>query len=268
MRKIIQIVILCGLLVMTGCSGRLAFSVGPEQKITFAKGNLQYHPKNNIWQFAANQTDYIGETNSLLSASYDGWVDLFGWSGDTLKIFGVSTSETCGDYGGEFLDWASNPIAEDQSNTWRTLTMDEWNYLCNERLNADSLKGVAQVNGVNGLVLLPDKWDCPRSVSFKPGFCDGLEAETYEQQQTFTTEQWTVLEKAGAVFLPAAGFRRGVEVNYIAEIGSYWSATPFDKDGAYFLDFFSEGAEVCAYDRCLGHSVRLVKDKKKFWPFN
>ena len=121
---------------------------------------------------------------------------------------------------------------------------------------------------MNGLVLLPDKWDCPRSVSFKPGFCDGLEAETYEQQQTFTTEQWTVLEKAGAVFLPAAGFRRGVEVNYIAEIGSYWSATPFDEEGAYFLDFFSEGAEVCAYDRCLGHSVRLVKGKKKFWPFN
>ena len=268
MRKVFIFITIFATLVCTSCSNRRAFSVGPKKKVTFATGNLQYHPKNNTWQFAAAQTDYIGEANTYISAQYDGWVDLFGWSGDSLKLYGVCASEIIAYYYGEFLDWGEKTILEDKPNTWRTLTMEEWNYLCNERPYADSLKGVAQVNGVNGLILLPDKWNSPRNIAFKPGFCDGFEAESYEQYQSFTAEQWAVLEQAGAVFLPAAGFRRGTEVNYLEEIGCYWSATPFDNDGAHFLDFFSEGAEVCAYDRCLGHCVRLVKDKKRLWPFN
>ncbi|MEE0860739.1 MAG: hypothetical protein UIC49_04690, partial [Paludibacteraceae bacterium] len=67
------------------------FSVSETQKVTFSPGNLQYHPANNEWRFAENQTDYIGDANSNCSSTYNGWLDLFGWSTSATN-FGVSTS--------------------------------------------------------------------------------------------------------------------------------------------------------------------------------
>ena len=45
-----------------------AFSVDVNKKVVFSKGNVQYHPKNNEWRFAENQTDYIGAANSNIAA--------------------------------------------------------------------------------------------------------------------------------------------------------------------------------------------------------
>lgn len=66
-----------------------------------------------------------------------------------------------------FVDWGTNRIGNYAPNAWRTLTSNEWGYLLNNRPNASSLKGVAQVNGVNGLILLPDSWTRPSGVTFK-----------------------------------------------------------------------------------------------------
>ena len=145
------------------------FSVSATKQVTFSKGNLQYHPANDKWRFAENQTDYIGDANSNISSTYNGWLDLFGWSTSATN-FGVSTSTNNADYSGSFVDWGTNKIGNDTPNTWRTLTKDEWNYLLNTRTNADALCGIAQVNGVNGLILLPDNWTCPAGVTFKSGF--------------------------------------------------------------------------------------------------
>ena len=149
----------------TPSSGIGVFSVGEGKTVTFSKGNLQYHPANNEWRFAANQTDYIGDANSNCSSTYNGWLDLFGWSTSSTN-FGVSTSTSSSDYSGSFVDWGTNQIGNDAPNTWRTLSSEEWNYLLNSRTNASSLKGIAQVNGVNGLILLPDNWTLPRGVKF------------------------------------------------------------------------------------------------------
>ena len=94
------------------------FSVSDTTQVTFSKGNLQYHPKNDEWRFAENQTDYIGDANSNCSSTYNGWLDLFGWS-TSANNFGVSTSTDYDDYSGAFVDWGTNQIGADAPNTWK-----------------------------------------------------------------------------------------------------------------------------------------------------
>ena len=235
------------------------FSVSETQKVTFSPGNLQYHPANNEWRFAPSQLDYIGDANSNCSSTYNGWLDLFGWSTSATN-FGVSTSTDENDYSGSFVDWGTNTIGNYAPNTWRTLTNNEWEYLLNTRTNANSLKGVAQVNGVNGLILLPDNCKCPSGVTFKSGFYSERSVEAYGQYQSFSAEQWFKLEAAGAVFLPAAGVRYGSDVGNGQYDGVYWSATENTSNYAYCLYFSSGGAEMYYSTRYYGYGVRLVKD--------
>ena len=243
-----------------------SFSVSATKQVLFAPGNLQYHPANDEWRFAESQTDCIGDANSNCSSTYNGWLDLFGWSGSEKNNFGVSTSYALDDYKGSFVDWGSKQIGSDDPNTWRTLTNDEWEYLLNTRPNASSLKGVAQVNGVNGLVFLPDNWRCPAGVTFNSGFHSEYSVEAYGQHQTFSAEQWSKLASAGAVFLPSAGDRWSSSVSSVQEFGYYWSATeyvdPYWGGGtsAYYLFFYSKEAIVDNNGRGSGYSVRLVKD--------
>ena len=235
------------------------FSVSDSKQVTFSKGNLQYHPANNEWRFAESQLDYIGDANSNCSSTYNGWLDLFGWSTSATN-FGVSTSTSNSDYSGSFVDWGINQIGNDAPNTWRTLTEDEWNYVVFNRPNASSLRGVAQVNGVNGLTLLPDNWSCPAGVTFKSGFHSNYGVDYYAAYQTFTAAEWSKLESAGAVFLPAAGYRYRTDVDYVQNSSSYWSATDYSSLLAYFLSFSSDGAGMNYGSRHNGLSVRLVKD--------
>lgn len=241
-----------------------SFSVSATQQVLFAPGNLQYTQSTTTWSFAENQYDYIGEDN-LSGSELADKIDLFGWSGSDYNNFGVSTSNTINDYFGSFVDWGSKQIGSDASNTWRTLTNDEWEYLLNTRTNASSLKGVAQVNGVNGLVFLPDNWRCPAGVTFKYGFHSSDGAEYYAAYQTFTAEQWSKLESAGAVFLPAAGRRYSNWGVYDTQLGKYWSATEYvdpywGNNSAYYLNFSSNEAIMDTNGRSAGYSVRLVKD--------
>ena len=236
-----------------------SFSVSATKTVTFSPGNLQYYPANNKWRFAENQTDYIGDANSNCSSTYNSWLDLFGWSTSATN-FGVSTSMDYNDYSGSFVDWGTNQIGDDAPNTWRTLTKDEWDYLRYNRTKASDLRGVAQVNGVNGLVFLPDNWTCPAGVTFKSGFHSNDDVEAYAAYQTFTAAEWSKLESAGAVFLPAAGYRFGSDVYVVQSYGYYWSASENLSDRADYLYFNSRGADMFYYNRYNGHSVRLVKD--------
>ena len=246
----------------TPSAGIGVFSVFGKQ-VTFSKGNLQYHPANDEWRFAENQSDCIGNANSNIAADYDGWIDLFGWGTGNNPL---NLSQENKDYQ-TCVDWGTNKIGNDAPNTWRTLTYDEWYSLLYTRTNANDLCGVAQVNGVNGLILLPDNWTCPAGVTFKSGFHSEWGVDYYAAYQTFTAEQWSKLESAGAVFLPAAGGRNGSGVHGVQNYGNYWSDTgwyenisSFDVFGAYCLTFGSGGADVNLDDRYSGLSVRLVKD--------
>ena len=240
----------------TGTFVAKPFSVSATKTVTFSPGNLQYHPANNEWRFAPNQTDYIGDANANISSTYNGWIDLFGWGTGNNP---TNKSTDYNDYP-TFVDWGVNQIGNDAPNTWRTLTYIEWDYILNDRTNASNLIGVAQLNGVNGLILLPDAWQCPSGVTFKSGFDDDFGSEYYATYQSFSASEWSKLESSGAVFLPAAGYRNGSDVNYVQDYGDYWSATEFYSYYALSLGFDSGEACMGNYDRNDGQSVRLVQD--------
>jgi uncharacterized protein (TIGR02145 family) len=69
-----------------------------------------------------------------------------------------------------------------------------------------------------------------------------------------------LMEAAGAIFLPAAGYRYGTSVNVLQIYGYYWSATEDDSYNAYFFYFQSNEAGISYAGRRYGLSVRLVKD--------
>ena len=243
------------------CSKRIGiFSVSKDKQVSFSQGNLQYHRKRYEWRFADNQYDYIGEGN-IKDGQLADIIDLFGWSGKESKApFGVSTSVNNADYVGEFVDWGTNIIQGDAANTWRTLSKEEWEYLIKGRKNASNLRAAAQVNGVNGMILLPDDWECPEGIDFKAGYHTSKGSEYYAEYQQFTKEQWRELETTGAIFLPAAGMHDGNGIADIQAGGYYWSATDNGDTYAYTLISQSSGAYLTYDNRYDVRSVRLVHD--------
>ncbi|MBP5476697.1 MAG: BspA family leucine-rich repeat surface protein [Paludibacteraceae bacterium] len=235
------------------------FSVGANKTVTFSPGNLQYQASTGTWRFAENEWDYVGNNNAKISSTYDGWIDLFGWgtgNAPTLATY-------LGDDYADFVDWGTNIIGADAPDTWRTLTSDEWGYLINTRADAEQKYGAAKVNDIGGLVILPDMWTLPSNCSFKAGMIPDGKYSWYDvvPENTYTAEQWKAMQEAGAVFLPAAGYRGGTSVSY--EVGRYWSSDPTADiySQAYNLNFKAYDLEAEAENgRYFGGSVRLVKD--------
>ena len=263
-----------------------AFSVSATKQVAFSRGNLQYTQSTNTWSFAENQWDYIGTENLTGGeVTFDpktGYrkeegdaladkIDLFCWSTDATN-FGMITSPYDNDYLGSFIDWGTNQIDNDAPNTWRTLTSEEWFHLIRYRTNADYLWGIAQVNGVNGVILLPDNWTCPDGVIFKSGHHVSHGVDYYADYQTFTAEQWSKMAKAGAIFLPAAGVHTVLQYTVTAyyiwltslqSFGHYWSASACSAIPANADHFrFNSDASLSVYTggRRDARSVRLVKD--------
>ena len=259
------------------------FSVSATQKVMFAPGNLQYQASTKTLRFAENQYDVIGEQNTKISDTYDGWIDLFAWGTGSNPALCITNSEdeNYNSYYRTFTDWGTNKIGEDAANTWRTLTQAEWNYILFVRPNADKLFACATVNDVQGMLLLPDDWTTPASVSFTPSTDKGLvlegdsaanwrynnEGRDNFKHNVYTAAEWTVLENAGAIFLPAANYRWGK--NYYGDqlSGFYWCADLDEADCwpnsyvAYWVNFSAKEI-ACKYfcDVAMGNSVRLAKD--------
>lgn len=233
------------------------FSVGISKKVYFSQGNLQYHPKNNAWRFANNQTDCISYLNNYISPTYEGWIDAFGW-GTGANPTNTSTNNM--DYQ-TFMDWGENTIGNDSPNTWRTLRADEWNYIVSIRTNANRLKGVASVDGVDGLILLPDDWVCPTGITFKSGHHTGNYWGGYSDYQKISQDQWTKMEASGAIFLPASGYRDGTAMHDVRVMGVYWTPNYYLDDNVVSFGFASgEISLFYGYERHQGLSVRLVRD--------
>ena len=246
-----------------------AFTINANgDKIVFSQGNLQYLPQLYTWRFAEHQYDVLttGTAYVDLSASYENWMDLFGWgtSGYNEK-YPYMTTRTGDEYGdgendiaGTNYDWGvycSNQLGEG----WRTLTTDEWKYILKTRQSANDLQSEATVCGISGYILLPDDFVQPEGLSWN-SMSYNYSTNTYDQ------EAWEKMESAGAVFLPAAGHRvgknvYGLGVAGIKDNGNYWSATHGSQytGTAFVAKFEGAGGEVKDVSRDYGFSVRLVK---------
>lgn len=158
-------------------------------------------------------------------------------------------------------EWAWHNAISNGGNAhhlWRTLTKDEWNYLLNIRDNASSKHGRGNINGVGGLIILPDNWTLPSGYTFNTGLSssDGWALNSY------TLSQWAVMEDAGAVFLPAAGCRWGTSVSFVGSEGYYWSTTHRNGSSAHFMGFTIGGylTAMSSNSRSYGRAVRPVRD--------
>ncbi|MBR2486695.1 MAG: SUMF1/EgtB/PvdO family nonheme iron enzyme [Paludibacteraceae bacterium] len=258
------------------------FSVAPNKQVSFSQGNLQYLPAINLWKFANTQYEYLGNANKYLKSTFRNWVDLFGWSANnTTAPFGVSTSTNVADYAGDFVDWGTNTICGDAPNTWRTLSIEEWKYLYHERKNAEKLFALGTINGIVGLILLPDDWQLPEGATCQlptekgllwddnyngGGYINTNTQANHYQDNIYTLEQWQVMEEAGAVFLPAAGYRENTNfstqsVNPPSDyVGSYATSTIADKNNYYFMRFIHREVRKYSHSLYRGRAVRLVHD--------
>ena len=246
------------------------FTVGDNGKqVYFSPGNLQYNLfANPSYRFADYQFHYVGNdtvgnvydkygqksNNEMISDDYNGWIDLFGWgTGDCPADWNRSDYNSFVDWGGYSISYYDKNY---QANLWRTMTKEEWEYLLEQRPNCISRRGQATVYNVCGCVLLPDDWTCPAGLSFTP---DPGNWTT----NVYTFDQWLQMEYAGAVFLPAAGYRiekyyYNLAINGVE--GHYWSASTisfyaagFSFSGAYYFP----RTQSRQYN---GNSVRLVRD--------
>ena len=144
------------------------------------------------------------------------------------------------------------------------MSINEWYYLIEQRPHHSELMGIAQVNGVNGTILLPDGWECPDGIDFKPGLYEEHynypDDSYFAIHQTFTLEQWRKMENAGAIFLPNAGIRVGDSV--YPERGCYWSSTRGSDLTAYSYEFggISVATGIINEMHKDARSVRLVKN--------
>ena len=267
------------------------FSVSADKQVYFSQGNLQYQASTNTWRFAENQWDYVGGKvrgnvyengvkcdNELISESYNGWIDLFGWgtsgwnSGfNCYQPYSISNNND--DYyfgaGGNInpnIDWGLyNAISNGGNKTglWRTMTKEEWEYVINERITNSGIRfALAKVNNVKGVILLPDNWSADIYSLNNPN-----EFVLYTNN-IITNEIWeNSFENNGAVFLTQAGDR--LRLNYYDEEGCYWSLSQKSDYSSTFrwcMTFWENESLgnttiiLSVLSPSYGHSVRLVQD--------
>ena len=262
------------------------FSVSETQQVFFSKGNLQYQASTGTWRFAEHQWDYVGGSedgtvyeggvkcdNTQISQSYSGWIDLFGWAtsgwnnnnhyyqpwdtentGWTVDGYGYgywdgeyANYEMTGDYAN--MDWGVYTAISNGGNEaglWR-VGGSAIDYIVNSRLNHAYLQSDGTVNGVKGKIILPDAWILPNGISFL-GSAGNYDINTY------SLEEWEIMENAGAVFLPCAGQRDGT--NYYSNSLIYWTGRLHPNYSAYAFS----GTGSSLYQRYRGLSVRLIQN--------
>ena len=238
-------------------------------QVYFSQGNLQYigSAATPYWKFADHQWDYLGTSTGQNSSNPNVDRDLFGY-GTSGYYLGFAEYQPWtivwnGDYWPYNLfdqtgqaDWGYNAIANGgntENSGWRTMTRQEGSYVFFTRSTASGIRfAKGKVNGVNGIILLPDNWDASiytlsnTNYSGYSGFSNVI-----------TADDWTnILEANGAVFLPFAG--RRVEASVQSGEGKYWSASSCGGSERYGWELGSSIATESGLYYCSGCSVRLV----------
>ena len=261
------------------------------------------------FRFAPNQWNYVGtqckygnvydasgakSKNESISSSYNGWIDLFGWGTSGYKSkYPYMTSTTNTQYGNGAnnltgsnanYDWGVynaiyNPKTKstDAKNTWRLLTSPELEYLLATRATNKTVNGTrnarytmaiirTDANSVHGLILFPDNYNGGTPTGVTWGKINGKSS----WGTRCTAAGWTSLEKAGCVFIPAAGFRTGTTVYSVGANQSadqpyqvyVWLSTHVDENYAHHLLVNTNDVkDAVGPQRSNGYAVRLVKTR-------
>ena len=262
------------------------FSVSSTKQVYFSKGNLQatYNGTDWTWAFAANQWDYIGnaEGNTKVTnttpfvSGYSGTsttVDLFGWVGASSGFtgaaqYGITSSDTDEDYGNVYGEALISDWGNTMGSGWRTLSSAEWTYLFVTRTNAASKFGYATVAGKVGIIIVPDDFTDPMKNNSSGAFV-GSTTTVGWTANVYSAVNWSAMETAGCVFLPAAGNRYENEVSAEGSQGFYWSSSSLTSDVNVDNIKYAHPVQIRSSfvdpgwgsaRRPTGCSVRLVRD--------
>lgn len=207
-------------------SGRFTINASGD-KVQFSKGNLQYVDEN--YQFAEHQYDYFGGNQ------YSNHVDMFANNG------------------------YSSP---DGDTAWRILSLSEWSYLYTERSVTNTLSegarySKATIGGTyKGVIVFPDSYTHPNGTGFA-GNCNNAK-ENYAS--TVSLEGWALMETAGCVFLPAAGYNRDGNIKKVDDASVYDSSTAINSESRCTPGFYYDN--IYLDDRSYNTTcvpVRLVR---------
>lgn len=193
-------------------------------KVYFSQGDLQYigSAATPYWQFAEHQWDYIGH-NASQGTDYD------------------------------LIDWntamESHTISNGGDQSWRMLTQNQLIYILNTRQTSSGIRfAKAIMNGVCGLLILPDDWRssiCPlqsynsTSANFSSNVIDANTS--------------ALLQANGVVFLPVGG----------TSGGRYWTSTQQTISGNIFassLQILNNNQNINPISPTSTCYVRLVQD--------
>ncbi|MDO5342566.1 MAG: hypothetical protein Q4F69_08955 [Bacteroidia bacterium] len=264
------------------------------KQVHFAQGNLVYDNKD--FYFHENQYDRCFTANGDVSANYTqtGRFDIFGWG--TGNIDGVTGRYAqpwemkSGDsnnpkYGPKFntnidhnseklmlndnyaggtnyanYDWGHNSGKIGEG--WYAISNVFFKYVIGYQDEANRggkrfAKG--NVNGINGLIILPDGW-VEKEVGDPLYLANINKKGTGFMDNTISVENWEAYEFAGCVFMPNGGCRSGGELKNISD-GYYWSRSSSLEGGgeARGIKINSEGLYVqSSFKRSTGCFVRLI----------
>ena len=246
------------------------FSVSADKKVRFAPGNLQYYCSTSTpkWRFAQNQKDVITFDGAAYGNDTEAWIDLFGFgTSGRGSFYPYLTANSYGPYYHEGnisktnYDWGWYNAIENGGNSnqvWRMLTKDEWNYLLGSRTNYSQKRAGGQVDGIKGLIIIPDVFAVPDGINFSGGIFNPTVSNVY------SLDDWRKMEVKGAVFLPMTGYRENTTRNNTGK-GYYWtdkiSSIANDMYKANYIKIEAINApSVADYPIYYGCAVRLVRD--------
>lgn len=260
-----------------GLLKRASVRVSDGKYVYFSQGNLQYNASSKTWRLADNQYDVVGMDNENISATYNGWIDLFGFGtsgwNSTFKSYQPWATEMSSDsYQNNNLkydyinsDWAFyNDIVTTGvgANFCRTLTGDEWKYIIeNDRWTMGKIGD----NGVLCFMIFPEDYVSIDTIPVYFPEDKSIENDVVSSQESsfasnvYSEAQFEKLEELGVVALPCGGHRYGTTISNVNVLGMYWSTTS-TGDASYNFKFSSSSVEVETRPAFHGFSVRPVQD--------
>ncbi|MCQ2174494.1 MAG: hypothetical protein MJY61_05100, partial [Bacteroidales bacterium] len=150
----------------------------------------------------------------------------------------------------------------------------EWNYLLNGRTttygagtSTESRRYAAvKVDGMSGLLLFPDEFSWPSELKEDEPETFNSKSDNWNNRN-YEVAAFEVLQNAGCVFLPAAGYRDGStsfsDLGFFGSEGYYWASDPINNDNAYGLEFSSDTVNPAReFLRFHSNVIRLVADCK------
>lgn len=198
-------------MLIKDCAIQAEFSVSPTKKVYFSQGNLLHVESTDEWKFSENQFEFI----------QNAW-DFSGNQIDSIGMFRWNEFETPDD-------------------SWRLLSVEEFEYLVTKRPNCKQLRFHAKKTsgGMEFLVLLPDNYSNKGNIDI----------DYNKLYNLLNDDEWNALQNEGAIILSSQG-------------SVYWTSTETETETEEAYAFNTSSKRKQSILKKFERYIRLVKDVK------